>query len=52
MIEIDIILGSKYVPPWRQEMICTSGAIVLIIAKTVLANYGINGAMAWSIDGR
>ena len=53
MIEIDIILGSKYVSPWREEMICMSGALVLIVAKSVLANRGIvHGIMAWSIDGQ
>ena len=41
MIEIDIILGSKYESPWREEMICTSGAQVLIVAKSVLANRGM-----------
>ena len=51
MIEIDIILGSKYESPWREEMICTSGAQVLIVAKSVLANHGnINWTMAWSVQ--
>jgi len=32
-------------------MICMSGALVLIVAKSVLANRGIvNGTMAWGID--
>jgi len=51
MIKIDIILGSKYASPWREEMICMSGALVLIVAKSVLTNRGIvNGTMAWGID--
>jgi hypothetical protein len=38
-------------PPWRKEMISMSGALVLIVAKSVLANRGIVlGIMAWSID--
>jgi hypothetical protein len=50
MVEIDIILGSKYESPWREEMICTSGSQVLIVAKSVLANCGtILGIMAWSV---
>jgi hypothetical protein len=50
MIEIDIILGSKYESPWREEMICTSCAQVLILAKNVLANHGIvHGINAWSV---
>jgi hypothetical protein len=41
MIEIDIILGSKDVSPWREDMICMSGALVLIVAKSVLGSlYG------------
>jgi hypothetical protein len=28
MIEIDILLGSESVSPWREEMICVSGALV------------------------
>ena len=53
MIKIDIILGSKYASPWREEMICMSGALVLIVAKSVLANRGIVlGIMAWSNDGQ
>ena len=48
MIKIDIILGSKDISPWREEMICMSGALVLIVAKSVLANRGIvNGIMSW-----
>jgi hypothetical protein len=39
MIEIDIILGSKYESSWREEMICMSGALVLI-------------AEVWNIDGQ
>ena len=51
MIEIDIILGSKYESPWREEMICMSGALVLIVANAVLANRGIVlGIMAWSVQ--
>jgi hypothetical protein len=51
MIEMDIILGSKYVSPWRQEMICTSGAQVLIVVKSVLTNRGIVlEGMAWSLQ--
>jgi hypothetical protein len=39
--------------PWREEMICMSGTLVLIVAKSVLANRGIVlGIMAWSIDGK
>ena len=34
MIEIDIILGSKYESPRREEMICTSGAQVLTVVKS------------------
>ena len=41
MNKIDFILESRYVPPGREEMICMSGASVLIIAKSVLANLGI-----------
>jgi len=53
MIEIDIILGSKYVSPWREDMICLSSAPVLIVAKSVLANRGtVSRIMAWSIDGQ
>ena len=53
MIEIEIILGSKYGSPWRKDMICLSSAPVLIVAKSVLANRGIVlGIMAWSIDGK
>ena len=50
MIEIDIILGSKYKSPWRDGMICTSGAQVLIIGKSVLATCGIVHGSWWSID--
>jgi hypothetical protein len=51
MNKIDFMLGSKYVPPRREEMICMSGALVLIVAKSVLANCGIvRGTMARSID--
>jgi len=46
MIEIDIILVSKYVFPWRQEMICMSRALVLILAKSGIRP-GIN---AWSVQ--
>ena len=53
MIEIDIILGSKYESPWREEMICMSGTLVLIVAKSVLANRGtVPGIMARSNDGQ
>ena len=53
MIEIEIILGSKCVSPWSEEMICMSGGLVLIAAKSVLANRGIVlGIMAWSIDAQ
>jgi hypothetical protein len=34
MIEIDIILGNRFVPPWREGMICTTGVQVLIVAKS------------------
>jgi hypothetical protein len=50
MIEIDNKLGSKYVSPWREERICTSGAQVLIVAKSVLANCGFVGINAWSVQ--
>jgi hypothetical protein len=51
MIEIDILLGSESVSPWREEMICVSGALVLIVAKSVLANHRILLAiMTWTID--
>jgi hypothetical protein len=51
MVEIDIILGCKYEPPWREEMICTSGAQVLIVAKSVLANRGtVPGIMTRSVQ--
>ena len=51
MIEIDIILGSKDACPWREYMICMSGILVLIVAKSVLANRGIVlGIFAWSIQ--
>ena|GEM_PF-3213326 len=53
MSEIDIKLGSKYVSPWSEERICISGALELIVAKSVLANRGIVlGIMAWNIDGQ
>jgi hypothetical protein len=35
--------------PCKEEMICMSGASMLIVAKSILANHGI---MAWSIDGQ
>jgi hypothetical protein len=51
MIKIDIILGSKDVSPWRKEMIWTSGALVLIVVKSVLVNLEIVlGIMAWSVQ--
>ena len=51
MIEIDIILGSKYASPWMTLMICMSGALGLIVAKSVLANGGIVlGIMASSVQ--
>ena len=44
---IDIIIESKYVYPWKKEMICISGALVLIVAKSDLANCGlVHGTMA------
>jgi hypothetical protein len=53
MNKIDFMLGSKYASPWMKEMICMSGALVLIVAESVLANRGIvNGTMAWSIDAQ
>jgi hypothetical protein len=53
MIEIDIILGSKYESPWREDMICLSSAQVLIVAKSVLANGGIVlWIRAWSTDSQ
>jgi hypothetical protein len=52
MAKNDIILGSKYESPWREEMICTCGAQVLIVAKSVLANRGtVPGINARSDDG-
>ena len=37
--------------PWRKEMICMSGALVLIVAKSVLANRGfVHGINAWSVQ--
>jgi hypothetical protein len=51
MIEIDIILGSKYESPWMEDMICLSVAPVLILAKSVLANCGIGLVnTAWSVQ--
>jgi hypothetical protein len=51
MIEIDIILGSKYESPWVEDMICLSVAPVLILAKSVLANHGnINWTKTWSVQ--
>jgi hypothetical protein len=51
MIENDIIFVSRYISSWRERMNCTSGAQVLIVAKSVLANRRIVlGVMAWSID--
>jgi hypothetical protein len=51
MIEIDILHGSKYESPWREEMICTSGAQELIVAKSILANRGlVHGINAWSVQ--
>jgi hypothetical protein len=39
--------------PCRQEMICMSGTLVLIVAKSVLTNRGIvNGNMAWNLMTR
>jgi hypothetical protein len=40
MIQIDFIHGSKYVSLWREERM--PGALVLIVAKSVLANRGID----------
>ena len=38
---------------WREEMICKSGALVVIVAKSVLANRGtVPGIMARSNDGQ
>ncbi|MDP9288313.1 MAG: hypothetical protein M3P08_08960 [Thermoproteota archaeon] len=48
---IDIIIESKYVSPWREEMICMSEALVLIVAKSDFASCElVHGIMAWSID--
>jgi hypothetical protein len=53
MNKIDFILGSKYIPPRREEMICMSGALGLIVAKSILATRRIvHGIMAWGIDGQ
>jgi hypothetical protein len=41
MVEIDIILVSKFVSPWREDIICMSGALLLIVAIFVLATRGI-----------
>jgi hypothetical protein len=50
MIEIDIKLGSKYVPPWRESITCMIAALVL---TAVLANCGtVLGIVAWSNDGK
>jgi hypothetical protein len=39
--------------PCREEMICMSGILVLIVAKSVLAIRGIVlGIMTWIIDGK
>jgi hypothetical protein len=35
--------------PRREEMICMSGALALILAKSVVAN---PGSMAWITDGQ
>jgi hypothetical protein len=51
MIEIDIKLGSKYVSPRREQMICVSGALELIVAKSVVVNRGIVIAiMEWIVQ--
>jgi hypothetical protein len=51
MIRIDIILGSECVSPWREDMNCRLGALVLMAPKSVLASRGIVlGIMTWSID--
>jgi hypothetical protein len=48
-----IAVYKPYNSLWREEMICTSGAQVLIVAKSVLTNRGIvNGNVAWSTDGQ
>jgi hypothetical protein len=53
MIEIDIILGNRWVPPCMEGIICMSAALVFTAHKFVLANCGIvHGIMAWSIDGK
>ena len=37
--------------PWREEMICMSDTLVLIVDKSVPANYGIvYWTMAWSVQ--
>jgi hypothetical protein len=47
MIEIDIILGNRRVPPCKEGIICMSAALA---HKFVLANCGIvHEIMAWSI---
>jgi hypothetical protein len=51
MNKIDFILESRYVPPGREEMICMSGGLVLIVAEAVLANRGIVlGIISWSVQ--
>ena len=37
--------------PCTEEMICMSGALVLIVAKSILANHGnINWTKAWRVQ--
>ena len=49
MIEIDFILGSKYVSPGGRDDLYVRG-LVLLVAKSVLANRGIVlGIMAWNV---
>jgi hypothetical protein len=49
MIDIDIILGNRCT--WREGIICMPTALVLIVAKSVLANRGIVlMGMAWSLQ--
>jgi hypothetical protein len=50
MIEIDIILGNRWVPPCMEGIICMSAALA---HKFVLANCGIvQGIVARSNDGQ
>jgi hypothetical protein len=52
MMDIDIILENRCVPPWRDSIICMIAALVLTRPKSVLANSRtVVWITAWSIDG-